>query len=321
MNHQELINSMTVLYVEDDNKLLREVLEESKFDISNMFANIISANNGQEGYDKFVKYQNEIDLIISDIQMPLLNGIEMVRLIKKIDKKIPVILTSKFSNPEYVEQSINLGIDAYVNKPIDVKKFHKAIDRAVLKIEASEYQHELEETNEILSLMYTTDKMTGLDNRKSFFAKALKLYHKCQMRDVPLVSIVFSINAIDIIDKEFSSDKGDEVITTFSEILQHKLDVHNIKSIYGRINGNEFVVLLDNISYEEAEALSLQIQNLAHQKTINLEDNKTFHFDVVFGISQLKSDESLDEFLVRADNQKNETLGKENAKKEFRTRS
>ena len=323
MNHQELINSMTVLYVEDDNKLLREVLEESKFDISNMFANIISANNGQEGYDKFVKYQNEIDLIISDIQMPLLNGIEMVRLIKKIDKKIPVILTSKFSNPEYVEQSINLGIDAYVNKPIDVKKFHKAIDKAVLKIEASEYQHELEETNEILSLMYTTDKMTGLDNRKSFFAKALKLYHKCQMRDVPLISIVFSINAIDMIDKEFSSDKGDEVITTFSEILQHKLDVNPIKSIesiYGRINGNEFVVLLDNISHKEAEALSLQIQNLAHQKTINLEDNKTFHFDVVFGISQLKSDESLDEFLVRADNQKNETLGKENAKMEFRNR-
>ena len=316
-----ILNNITVLYVEDDNKLLREVLEESKFDITNIFSKVISAKNGQEGYDKFCQYKDEIGMIITDIQMPLLNGIEMVRLIKKIDNEIPVILTSKFSDPEYVEQSINLGIDAYVTKPIDTDKLHNAIHKAILKIEASEYQHELEETNEILSLMYTTDKMTGLDNRKSFFAKALKLYHECLNQNKSLISIVFSISSIDIIDKEFSSSKGDEVIRIFSEILQHKLDPDSYNSIFGRINGNEFVVLLDGASLEDTQLLSLQIKNLAQQKTINLDDGQTFHFDIGFGISQLQENDTLDSFLVRADDEKNIHLNSKTNKKEFRTRT
>jgi diguanylate cyclase (GGDEF)-like protein len=309
---------MTVLYVEDDNQILKEVLEEPAYDITNLFESVITASNGEEGLNRFIQHQESVQLIITDIQMPKLNGLEMIKKIRMINPEIPVILTSKFSNPEYMEESINIGVDAYVTKPIDLKKFKSAIDKAILKIENNVYQKELEETNSILSLVYTTDKMTGIYNRKSFFAKALKVFKESKDKNTQLCVIVFSINSLENIDNTYSAEKGDEVIREFSKVMQNRL---SSDTLYGRINGHEFSVMVPNINAKKASNEAEFIKKLAADIEIETQNNEKFHFDISYGIASLEAEDTLDTLFIRADEEKNRYQGDPAKHSVFRTRS
>src|SRR5574344_1409963 len=90
------LKNITVLYVEDE-KDLREVTSSI---LQSFTKNQYIATNGQEGYDLFLKHDSDIDLIISDINMPILNGLEMIKKIKDINKNVPIIVTTSFSNKE-----------------------------------------------------------------------------------------------------------------------------------------------------------------------------------------------------------------------------
>lgn len=103
----------TVLYVEDETIVRNNVETCLKY----MF-NVVIAKNGQEGLDKFTA-QN-IDLIITDINMPKKDGISMIRDIKKINPSVPCIVTSAIDK-EVIEKIKSLGICKCISKPFDVK--------------------------------------------------------------------------------------------------------------------------------------------------------------------------------------------------------
>ncbi|NOU60775.1 response regulator [Marinifilum caeruleilacunae] len=90
-------------------------------------ANIIWATNGQNAIDIFT--QNDIDLILMDIQMPLLNGFDATRAIKKIDPKVPVISQTAYAMAEDRGKSIAAGCDDYISKPISSQKLLSLIDK------------------------------------------------------------------------------------------------------------------------------------------------------------------------------------------------
>ena len=109
-----------LLYVED-NKEAREatlgVLEE-------FFKEIFVAVNGKEGYEKFIENYEDIDLIITDINMPNMNGIEMIEKIKKSDlKEVPILVLSAHNEVDYFINSIKVGINGYLLKPVDIEQF------------------------------------------------------------------------------------------------------------------------------------------------------------------------------------------------------
>ena len=108
------------------------------------------AQNGQEGLELFKKYESEIDLIITDVNMPILNGLDMVKEIKKINLNIPIIVATAFSNKEYLLEAIDIGVDKYVLKPIDIAKLLQVMSQSLV-------YHELKD-------LYT-DKLTNLPNR------------------------------------------------------------------------------------------------------------------------------------------------------------
>jgi PAS domain S-box-containing protein len=109
---------IAVLIVEDDTNI-RESLQNF---FSNIFKNVYSASNGQEGYNIYTKYQDEINIIISDINMPELNGLEMIAKIKKIAKNdLSYILLTAYSEPHYLLDAIKLGVSHYSIKPIVIK--------------------------------------------------------------------------------------------------------------------------------------------------------------------------------------------------------
>lgn len=120
--------NLKLLYVEDN----QEARESTLIILSEFFDDITVAVDGEDGYNKYK--QNNIDLIITDINMPVLNGLDMVQRIKKDNKEISVLVLSAYNESEYFMQSIKHGIDGYLLKPIDMTQFLSVLGKIVQKV-------------------------------------------------------------------------------------------------------------------------------------------------------------------------------------------
>jgi diguanylate cyclase (GGDEF)-like protein len=118
-------SKLKLLYVEDD----ASTREASMFLLENFFDTIIVAENGKDGIEKF--RENDVDIIITDINMPYLNGLEMTAEIQKIDPDAKVIIFSANMEPKYFTESIRLGVDGYLIKPIEVDHLINILDKIV----------------------------------------------------------------------------------------------------------------------------------------------------------------------------------------------
>ena len=112
-----------ILYVEDDEEVslvFRETL--------NIFFNkVYFAVNGLDGLEKFEN--NSIDLILTDITMPLMNGLEMITKIKEIDPNIPIIISSAHDDTEYLIQMLKHNVDGFLLKSMDLEQFSLVLNK------------------------------------------------------------------------------------------------------------------------------------------------------------------------------------------------
>jgi PAS domain S-box-containing protein len=120
-----ITRDMRLLYVED-NDLVRGSTSPI---LENIFADVVIAVDGEDGIEKFYEYT--IDIVITDINMPRLNGLDMVESIRKFDKNIPILLLSAHNETEYFTRSINLSVDGYLLKPLKMKDLVFALDKIV----------------------------------------------------------------------------------------------------------------------------------------------------------------------------------------------
>jgi len=130
-NLQEIVQSTSdikLLYIEDNEEARISTLKL----LSEFFKDILVGEDGVDGLKLFKN--NEVDLIISDINMPNLNGFDMIEEIRKEDKEIPVILLSAYSEIEYFKRSISLGVDGYLFKPLDFEQFVELMYKIIDKI-------------------------------------------------------------------------------------------------------------------------------------------------------------------------------------------
>lgn len=144
MIDNQVLKNITVLYAEDES-----IIQEGITETLNLFGiDVICAQNGQEGLSIFKSSSKKIDLILTDIKMPKLDGLGMIEKIREIDKDIPIIITTAHHETSFLLQSIELNIDAYVLKPIDIYKLKenliKAISAKVLKEELIKKNEKLE---------------------------------------------------------------------------------------------------------------------------------------------------------------------------------
>ncbi|KJR40531.1 two component, sigma54 specific, transcriptional regulator, Fis family [Candidatus Magnetoovum chiemensis] len=124
INVKELANyarELDALYVEDDNSLRDEMSDL----LSDFFKHLDIAANGSEGYEKYRMHR--YDLVISDIRMPIMDGIEMVKKIKKINSKQAVIIYSAYDDSKYLMELINTDIDKFLLKPLEGSKLLEAL--------------------------------------------------------------------------------------------------------------------------------------------------------------------------------------------------
>ena len=132
---------ISVLYVEDD-ELIRE---QTTVFLSRFFPNIDSAEDGLIGLEKYK--QKQYDLVISDINMPNMNGIEMIKAIREITPHQIILVTSAYNDSEHLTQLINLEVMRFVSKPFENKPFlivlYKIVEELMHEREKQKLENDL----------------------------------------------------------------------------------------------------------------------------------------------------------------------------------
>ncbi|MFA6789664.1 MAG: response regulator [Arcobacteraceae bacterium] len=112
------LRELKLLFVEDEEDLIT-IIEDT---LRKLQSNFLTARNGEEAL-KVLENNTNIDAVITDINMPLMNGIELIEQMNKRGLNIPVIVMSAHTKAEYIDKAKALGVKNYLLKPFDFIKF------------------------------------------------------------------------------------------------------------------------------------------------------------------------------------------------------
>ncbi|MEN4052307.1 MULTISPECIES: HD domain-containing phosphohydrolase [Sulfurimonas] len=154
---QQLGKKFTILYVEDDLLIQKEMTNY----LSKFFKQVRVAKDGEEGL-QYYKSGN-FDIVITDLSMPKMNGLEMLEKIRALHKEQTVLITTAHSEAEYMIKAIRIGIDGYIIKPFNYEQLNYELFKIVEKIykyaQNEEYKKHLkrmveQKTSELNSMIH-----------------------------------------------------------------------------------------------------------------------------------------------------------------------
>ncbi|MBI3873725.1 MAG: response regulator [Arcobacter sp.] len=123
---QNFLKTLTVLYAEDDSHA-RNTLSGI---LLKLFKKVFVAEDGRQGLEYFKRNYETIDVVISDINMPHMSGMEMLEGIRKIKKDIPFIFTTAHQERDFLVDAIKFGVSYYANKPVNIKEIIYKVQEA-----------------------------------------------------------------------------------------------------------------------------------------------------------------------------------------------
>lgn len=156
-NNQKGKLAISILYVEDEEVTRSAVARMLKRRVLTVY----EAENGRDGLDLYKQYRP--DIVISDIRMPLLDGMEMSKEIKALDKNSKIILTTAHSDASILINSIEVGIDKYIMKPLDMASLFSSVEKCAENITLEKkIQQQDKEKDELIAKL-----QDALDNVKT----------------------------------------------------------------------------------------------------------------------------------------------------------
>lgn len=124
----EKLRALKLLFVEDEEDLLSIISDA----LTKLQANFLTANNGLEALE-ILKDNPDIDAIVTDINMPIMNGLDMIENILGQDINIPIIVMTAHTEKEYIVKAREFGVSEYLLKPFDFIKFIELITSMEIK--------------------------------------------------------------------------------------------------------------------------------------------------------------------------------------------
>ncbi|SHH26634.1 response regulator [Tepidibacter thalassicus] len=190
MKSLNILKNIKILYVEDELITRNQVFRFLKKRVGK----IILAENGEEGIKQFIEHKP--DIIITDLVMPDMSGIEMMKKIRSNGSKCPVIITSALSDSKTILDTVDLKIEKYLIKPIDIDALLKSLNDIVID--------ELESNKNILVLdnefILTDEKKNQLELEiRNLYSKYLK---KVTGKGAKCIQVLIKGKQIEILSKE-----------------------------------------------------------------------------------------------------------------------
>mgnify|MGYP000470210607 FL=1 len=298
MINKDFLKNLTLLYVEDD-EIARVKLAKI---LKRIFKDVLLAANGLEGYILFQEQQlanQTIDLILSDINMPKMNGVEMLESIRELDSEVPIIYTTARTESEYLLRAIELNVNHYVLKPIDTEDIIMRIQKVC---EKKYYENLIQSKNrELAQYLNIIDNVAVIikidDKGKVQFVNSLfletSLYESAELVGKMFNSLVHEKMATSVLDEMWERLETGETWHSNIKYEDKEKNVFFINSTIFQVTsdeGNEYV----NIGFLSTEEVN---EKREFQKKIikNIKESNIKAFESKNEILQLKhKDEQLE---------------------------
>jgi diguanylate cyclase (GGDEF)-like protein len=227
------------------------------------------------------------DLILLDVMMPEISGIEVARRIKGNPALpfIPIIMQTALDSTEDKVEGLEAGADDYITKPIDFAEL-KARLRSMLRIKRlqealEEREKELLEVNERLRFMSQTDGLTGLDNRRHLNERIDEMFQHAQRLNEPFSLVMCDLDKFKSVNDTYGHQAGDEVLKQLARIL--KDEAREIDRV-GRYGGEEFMLLLPGTVLDAAVTFAERVRKRIEAHTFTF-DAGSLQRTASFGVS------------------------------------
>ena len=253
---------------EDNIELLRARLEARGYEVK-------GANDGQTALDTVDRWCP--DLILLDVMMPKMDGMEVVRRLKaKADRKelpfIPVIMQTALDSTENKVEGLDAGADDYITKPINFAELEARV-KAQLRIKQLQTdlvasREELSQLNNKLREISLTDGLTGVENRRSLEDRLQEQWQHSVRLHEPMALIMCDIDKFKSVNDKYGHQAGDAVLKEIARLL--KDEAREIDRV-GRYGGEEFLLILPGTVPDAAVTFAERLREKVENHTFSYE--------------------------------------------------
>jgi len=274
----------TVLIV-DDSAVYRKTLSQY---LSKINLNVIEAKDGQEALDIINNENSTISLVITDYEMPRVDGVELTfTLREKYNKdELGIIAISASEHENVIAKFLKFGANDFINKPFTYNEVVTTVDSNL----------ELLDLFVQIKNMANKDFLTGAYNRRYFFDSGKNIFLKTKRKNSALAVAMLDIDKFKNINDTYGHDVGDVAIKEVKRILDESLRKSDLMARFG---GEEFCILLEDISPEDTQRLFEKIRLNFENNKINMGET-TISYTVSIGIQYGIAD-SLEEMIRLSD--------------------
>lgn len=213
------------------------------------------ASNGQEGIEKIAEYKP--DLVITDITMPVCNGLKMIEEVKKIGLKIEFIVLTGYDEFEYAKKAISLGVSEYLLKPIDDNEFYLAVEKVTNKIKDRNIHNKMAEVISKINENFHLDINKQVDRK-----------------------LINNIHVNKIIDK-INSDY-DKELTIYNVAESLEISESYLSRIFKKYTSKTFIEYLTNFRIQKAVEMLENPDYKVYQIANCVGFNDVKYFNTVF---------------------------------------
>ena len=268
MERNEKYRILVVDDHEDNIELLRARLEARGYEV-------YGANDGQAALEQ-VEHVCP-DLILLDVMMPKMDGMEVVRRLKtnKNLPFIPVIMQTALDSTENKVEGLDAGADDYITKPINFAELEARVN-SLLRIKALQSdlaarEKELSELNDRLRQISLTDGLTQVENRRSLEERLNEMWQHSVRLHEPIALVMCDIDWFKSVNDNHGHQAGDSVLKEFAQLL--KAEAREIDRV-GRYGGEEFLLILPGTVLDAAVTFAERLREKVEHHTFTYAGGK-----------------------------------------------
>ncbi len=243
--------SSRILAVDDSAEVRRQI--EAALRGNDAELEVIQAADGMAGFK--ILMGGGIDLVLCDLVMPGIDGLKFLDLKKSRPElaEIPVLMLTAVDQVESKVAGLERGAQDYIAKPFDPREL---IARVGVHLTLKKTRDELNAKNQLLERLSSTDDLTGLANRRQFFAVLDKEMERAKRHNKPLAIVEFDLDRFKTVNDTFGHAEGDRVLKGVSGVIQEHIRRYDLAA---RLGGEELAILLPETPAEAAKTLAERI--------------------------------------------------------------
>ncbi|MFA6192400.1 MAG: diguanylate cyclase [Sulfurimonas sp.] len=279
------MNQLHKVLIVDDSMVFRKSMKAM---LENLFFQVLTVAHGEEAMG-MINTHPDISLVLTDYNMPVMNGLELTKEIRKLHNKndMSIIALSSNEDEQITAMFLKSGANDYIKKPFSKEEFSCRVNNAI----------EALENIFIITNHANRDFLTGLYNRRYFFKNIEPYFNEATQNGESFAIAMIDIDHFKKINETYGHDTGDKVIVNLSEILRSSISQ---KDIVARFSAEVFCLVLKDISAHNILVALERLRANIERNTMSSDKGEEIRFTISIGVS-ISHEDTLQEDIDQAD--------------------